>query len=120
MWLSEQILYGLARFMYSGEAGHSDNMKSALENDETYAQFTLGQLAVVTAAAERFNVPIKDQVVLDLGCYDGAISVGYLDYGAGKVIGVDIDESAIAVAREKRSGSQRKSNHHPRSDHPTS
>lgn len=102
MWLSEQILYRLAKLMSSSEAGHSDEMKSALQNDEAYAQFRLGQIAVVTDAAERFNVQINDKVVLDLGCSDGAISTGYLDYGASRVVGVDIDEKAIAIAKKQR------------------
>jgi len=81
-------------------------MKSALETDESYAEYRLSLVSQVTNAAERFNVPIKDRVVLDLGCFDGAISLGYLDYGAKHVIGIDIDSDAIAVAKEQRSSSQ--------------
>lgn len=102
MWLSEQILYRLAKLMSSSEAGQSDEMKSALKSDESYAEYRLGLIAQVTDAAERFGVPVKDQVVLDLGCSDGAISTGYLEYGAKRVIGVDIDEKAIAIAKEQR------------------
>ena len=102
MWLSEQILYRLARLMSSSEAGHSEEMKSALEDDDSYADYRSDQSQTVIDAAARFDVPIKDKVVLDLGCYDGAITVGYLAAGAARVIGVDIDEKAVATAKEQR------------------
>ena len=56
--------------MSSSEVGHSDEMKSALESDEAYAEYRLSLVKQVTDAATRFGVPIKDRVVLDLGCYD--------------------------------------------------
>lgn len=103
MWISEQILYGLAKLMSSSQAGHSEEMKSALADDDAYAEFRLGQVKIVSDAANRFGIPIKDKVVLDLGCYDGAITAGYRDLGASRVIGVDIDEAAIKTAQELRS-----------------
>ena len=102
MLISENILYRLAKMLSSSEVAHSDDMKSALETDESYAEYRLSLVAQVTDAAEKFGVIIKDKVVLDLGCFDGAISLGYLDYGAKRVIGVDIDTDAIAVAKELR------------------
>ena len=63
----------------SSEVAHSDDMKSALETDESYAEYRLSLVAQVTDAAEKYSVAIKDKVVLDLGCFDGAISLGYLD-----------------------------------------
>ena len=104
MLISEIFLYRLAKMMSSSEVAHSDDMKSALETDESYAEYRLSLVAQVTDAAEKYGVAIKDKVVLDLGCFDGAISLGYLDYGAERVIGVDIDADAIAVAKECRAG----------------
>ncbi len=103
MSISESILYFLAKKMSSSEVAHSDDMKSALQSDDSYAQYRLSLIETVTDAAERFNVPIKDKVVLDLGCYDGAISEGYLDYGAKELYGVDIDSKAIQTAQANRS-----------------
>lgn len=104
MKISESLLYWLAKKMSSSEVGHSDEMKSALESDETYAEYRLSLVKQVTDAATRFDVPIKDQIVLDLGCYDGAISMGYLDFGAKRVIGVDIDTEAVARAQKDYQG----------------
>lgn len=104
MKISESLLYWLAKKLSSSEVGHSDEMKSALESDETYAEYRLSLVKQVTDAAERFSVPIKDQVVLDLGCYDGAISMGYLAYGAKHVIGVDIDAEAVTRAQKDYQG----------------
>ena len=76
-------------------------MKSALQSDESYANYRLSLVKLVTDAAGRFNVPIKNQVVLDLGCYDGAISLGYLDYGAKELYGADIDGDAVETAKTR-------------------
>ena len=102
MLISEVFLYQLAKMLSSSEVAHSDDMKSALETDESYAEYRLSLVAQVTDAAEKYGVAIKDKVVLDLGCLDGAISLGYLDYGARRVIGVDIDTDAITVAKKYR------------------
>ena len=104
MKISESLLYWLAKKLSSSEVGHSDEMKSALESDETFAEYRLSLVQQVTDAATRFDVPIKDRVVLDLGCYDGAISMGYLDFGAKRVIGVDIDAEAVARAQKDYQG----------------
>ncbi|KAK3233025.1 hypothetical protein CYMTET_56642 [Cymbomonas tetramitiformis] len=42
---------------------------------------------------------IEDQSVVDLGCGCGVLSVASTLMGAGHVIGVDIDESALAIAQ---------------------
>jgi len=98
--ISESLLYWLVKKLYSTEVGRSNDEKSALQSDEAYAEYRLSLVQQVTDAATRFGVPIKDRVVLDLGCYDGAISMGYLAFGASHVIGVDIDAEAVANARK--------------------
>lgn len=101
MWISEQILYQLAKFMHRSEAAHSDDMKDALQSEENYAEYRLTRAAEITKAAEQSGVQLAGQVVLDLGCSDGAISPYYLDAGASEVIGVDIDADAIQVAKQQ-------------------
>jgi len=43
---------------------------------------------------------IEGKTVLDLGCGTGVLAIGAALLGAASVIGVDIDERALAVARE--------------------
>jgi SAM-dependent methyltransferase len=103
VWVSEQILYSLAKFLSKGELAHSQEMKQALSGRAEYARYRQGQLDLILAAAEKCGIDIRNQVVLDLGCSDGAITAGYLRRGARRVIGVDIDEAAIAQAKEQHS-----------------
>ncbi|PTD94027.1 hypothetical protein C9439_04820 [archaeon SCG-AAA382B04] len=42
---------------------------------------------------------IKDKKVIDLGCGSGILSIGAALLGAKKVIGIDLDEDAIKVAK---------------------
>jgi len=44
---------------------------------------------------------VHDKVVIDLGCGTGIFSIGCSLLGAKKVIGIDIDERAIEIARKK-------------------
>lgn len=101
MVVSEKMLFGMAKLMSSQTVAHSDEQKAALETEDAYNEYRLTLKGIVTEAAERYNVEIKDKIVLDLGCADGSISIGYLDYGAKHIIGVDIDPVAIAKAQEK-------------------
>jgi len=43
---------------------------------------------------------IKNKIILDLGCGTGIFSVGSFITGAKKVIGIDIDNSCIEIARK--------------------
>lgn len=43
---------------------------------------------------------IKDKVVYDLGCGTGRLTVGAALLGAKKMVGIDIDKSALEVARQ--------------------
>lgn len=45
--------------------------------------------------------PVKDALILDLGCGEGYCSRELMRRGASKVIGVDISESSIAAANEE-------------------
>jgi 2-polyprenyl-3-methyl-5-hydroxy-6-metoxy-1,4-benzoquinol methylase len=101
MWLSERVLYRLARRFYKSEAAHSNEMKKALEDRSEYNNYRLGQLDLILAAAGKYGIDIQNKVILDLGCNDGAISEGYLARGARELVGVDIDEAAITRARER-------------------
>ncbi len=100
MKISESLLFWLAKKLYSSDYGHSDEDKQALKSEQDYASYRLTLVNRVTSAAEQFDVPIKDRIVLDLGCYDGAVSMGYLEYGASYLYGVDIDEEAVERAQK--------------------
>jgi 2-polyprenyl-3-methyl-5-hydroxy-6-metoxy-1,4-benzoquinol methylase len=103
MLLTEMLLFGLAKRMYRSQLGHSDDMKDALKCEESYAAYRAERAQVVLDAAATCRVDLKQKVVVDFGCYDGAITPGYLKAGASRIIGVDIDQEAIAKARRKNS-----------------
>jgi 2-polyprenyl-3-methyl-5-hydroxy-6-metoxy-1,4-benzoquinol methylase len=98
MWVAEQLLYLTAKSLYRSELAHSQVMKDSLANPEKYRDYRFSTFAIIEKALKRFEVPISDKVVVDLGCYDGAITKAYLAQGAKSVIGVDIDAQAIATA----------------------
>ncbi len=54
--------------------------------------------------AEFFHHDIRGKVVADLGCGTGILSIGAALLGADFVVGVDIDKSAIRIARENSAG----------------
>ena len=43
---------------------------------------------------------LKDKTILDLGCGFGEHCKGFIQMGAAKVVGVDISEKMLEVARE--------------------
>jgi putative methylase len=43
---------------------------------------------------------IENKIIIDLGCGTGIFSIGTYLTGAKKVIGIDIDENAIRIAKE--------------------
>ncbi len=45
---------------------------------------------------------LKKQKILDIGCGSGGITVSLIDdYGAQKVIGVDVEKDVVKVARDR-------------------
>ncbi len=100
MQLAENILYALARRMYRSQLGHSDEMKEALQSFDAYARYRSERSSVVLDAAKTCHVEIRNRIVVDFGCYDGAITPAYRDAGATHVYGVDIDSEAIRKAQK--------------------
>lgn len=103
MWLSEQVLFLLAKLLYKSEAAHSSEMKQALSERSEYNRYRHGQIDTIMTAAKKYGVDICDKIVLDMGCSDGALTAAYLERGAREVVGVDTDEEAIQRAQEQNS-----------------
>jgi len=76
MWMSEQILYGLARLLVRTEVAHSAPMKAALKHIDDYDAYRGGQLTRILAAAQESDVDLRERVIVDFGCNDGAITPG--------------------------------------------
>jgi len=103
MWLSEQLLFFLAKCLYKTEVAHSDEMKKAVSDRSAYHQYRHNEIDRILRSVHEHGIAISDRVVLDLGCSDGAISAAYRERGAARVVGVDIDEQAIEQARKNYS-----------------
>src|SRR5687768_14534846 len=103
MWISEQLLYLLARSLHKSDVCHSAEMKESLASMEKYDEYRSGRADIILTHAERFGVDLREKVVLDFGCADGAISPHYLNAGAREVVGLDIDAGAIARAQARYS-----------------
>lgn len=104
MWASEQLLYMLARCLYRTEVAHTGAMKKALADRDEYNRYRRGRVDRVLDAAARYGVAIAGRVVLDLGCTDGAMTVGYRERGARQVVGVDLDAAAVQRAQVQHQG----------------
>jgi SAM-dependent methyltransferase len=100
MWLSEQILLQAVRALYRTEIAHSSEMKTALQDLDSEDTYRASEINRVLEATARYGIQIPGKTVLDFGCNDGAMSAGYLRQGATRVVGVDIDEGALARANE--------------------
>jgi ubiquinone/menaquinone biosynthesis C-methylase UbiE len=100
MWISEQILFWLARSMYRTEIAHSSEMKKALQQVDAFDTYRANETNRILKEMDRYCIPITGQTIMDFGCNDGAISAEYLCRGAKRVIGVDIDERSLQRARE--------------------
>ena len=57
-----------------------------------------GIAADIIFTAHQFG-DIQNKTVIDLGCGTGIFSIGATLTGAGKIIGIDIDEEAVRIAR---------------------
>lgn len=102
MWISEQILYALAKALYRTEIAQSTEHKKALQSDDDCDAYRHAGLDAIVSRANDYGVSLDGKSVIDLGCNHGAVSVGYFDKGATSVIGVDIDASAIQRAQQLR------------------
>ena len=106
MKLAEQLLYALAKRMYQRNPGQSERMTEALVDDESYGLYRRECFNTIRDSSSRHHVPLSGCHVLDLGCYDGTITENYLDAGATRVTGVDIDEAAIDRAQRSYTDSR--------------
>ncbi|MEZ6122034.1 MAG: class I SAM-dependent methyltransferase [Planctomycetaceae bacterium] len=97
--LAESTLYHLAKWMYARNPGQSTRMTAALNDTESYDAYRRECVGKVLDAARNFGVDWTGKDVLDLGCFDGALTRGYADAGARTVTGVDIDTAAVESAR---------------------
>lgn len=96
----ERILYRLVRAFYRTEVAHSSEMKSALQDIDVYDSYRANEIHRILEAVGRYDIALAGRTVMDFGCNDGAISAEYLRQGAARVVGVDVDERALARARE--------------------
>jgi 2-polyprenyl-3-methyl-5-hydroxy-6-metoxy-1,4-benzoquinol methylase len=101
MSLAEDLLYWLAKRLYRTEVALTDEMKESLESPDAYADYRSKEIDHIVSEVQRNRINIAGAVVLDFGCADGAISQRYLECGAAKVIGVDINPREIERARTK-------------------
>jgi len=99
MTLAESLLYALTKRLSQRNMGKSHKMTEALADENSYADYRAKCVDKVLDAARQYKVEWQDRDVLDLGCYDGAVSRGYLAAGARSVIGIDIDEPAVLSAQ---------------------
>jgi SAM-dependent methyltransferase len=111
MYITESLLYVAARLLYRSELAHSRTMKDALSDPDKHRSYRSNESEKIVRAAERYGVPIAGRVVLDLGCNFGAISPRFLEHGAERVIGVDINAKAIERARLENASEPRLSFH---------
>ncbi|MCK4758083.1 MAG: methyltransferase [Thermoplasmata archaeon] len=81
---------------------------------------SLSQLDEPSASLEQYPTPstmasdilfiakslgdVDDKAVMDLGCGNGIFAIGAGLMGAGEVVGVDIDEKAVDIARKNAAG----------------
>jgi SAM-dependent methyltransferase len=100
MSIAETLLYRLARTMYKTEVAHSAEMKEALQGIEKYDRYRSAEIDRILLALQRFAIDITGKTVIDFGCNDGAISAEYMRHGARRVIGFDVDATAVSRARE--------------------
>src|SRR5689334_5026363 len=79
MWISERILYLLAK-----QLGHSDlcldaTMKDATSDEAKYHLYRSEQFKKIASAAVRHGISFRDKSVLDFGCNDGALAPRFIE-----------------------------------------
>lgn len=98
MTVSETILFFLAKRLYRTNISLPAEAKASTINQDESSIRRSSEFDSIFSAAKRYGVELAGKTLLDFGCNDGAVTVGYLEAGASRVIGVDIDESAIQRA----------------------
>ncbi|QSX06619.1 50S ribosomal protein L11 methyltransferase [Sedimentibacter sp. zth1] len=82
------------------ETVENDTDRVVLEIDPG-ASFGTGQHFTTQLCIEQIEKYIKkDMKILDMGCGSGILSIASILLGAKNVVGVDIDENAVRIARE--------------------
>lgn len=76
-----------------------ENPKLSLEQYHTPPRF-----AAELIHAIEMEEGLSDKCVVDLGCGCGVLGLGCVSSGAAKVLGIDIDEEALAIATQNRDG----------------
>jgi SAM-dependent methyltransferase len=99
MALAENVLFKLAKCLYRTEIAHTGEQKNALKHIDLYDSYRAKEVNRVMAAVKAQGIDIFDKTVIDMGCSDGAISRRYIEWGAAKVIGIDINDKMIERAR---------------------
>lgn len=107
MGLAATVLYQMARLMYRG---HAEPPPTGSAPPRSAVVTSVGgavdpsrssDFSRFRAAAQEHQIRLTDAVVLDFGCHDGALSGGFLAEGARRVIGVDVNKSAIQRAQAR-------------------
>lgn len=97
----EGLLYGLAKLLANKNAGQSEEMAAALTDADAYQEYRAACVKTISDAATKYCVQIKGKDVLDLGCYDGAVTTSLNQLQPKSLSGVDIDEAAVEIAQKK-------------------
>ncbi len=99
MSIAELILFMTAKRLYQSNISQPSEARKSTINKDDSSRKRSNESSKILAAATRFGICLTGKSVLDFGCNDGAVTVEYLDAGASKVTGIDINESAIERAR---------------------
>lgn len=75
------------------------NQRASFEGD--FEGFKPQKLAAFRYLYNLLGKHSKDKIVLDYGCGNGVHSLAPLRFGAQKVIGIDLSENQLALARKK-------------------
>jgi len=105
MWLSEQFLFLLAKLLYRSQIVLTNGMKGAISSMDKHDQYRSGRISFIMDAVNKYGIHINGKVLADFGCGAGAISRLYVEQGAERVIGIDVDRKAIQRARNLHASS---------------
>lgn len=100
MGVSENLLFTLARYFYTHKGKKASNNKRPVKNMDDYDKLRYTNVGRIIDSAKRHNISLENKIIVDLGCKDGALSSGYIKFGAKKVTGIDIDAPMIDRANK--------------------